>query len=458
LEISALQPNMVDELADYLRQGGRTLLIKGLPGSGKTTLALHLLNTVGEGRGIYFSSRVSDESMRKQFVDIHRVLSEKNFIDTRLDLAENFLGQVFESIRKKPPIVVLDSWDAYAKKMSEIERLKTEEVLITLATSSESSLVFVGESIEHTNLDFLVDAIVEMKTMELDGRLVREMITHKLRGKPIWRNHEVISLHNAKMHTMDVYRRPDFTKSRITLAEEDEDVFSLGTSQLNQLFGGVRRGSMFLIELSADAPFELAESIGMGCVLNQLARERRAIIVPPSGVDPILFLRKYESVMPWSNLTERVRMIVFEQLHGLVVPEKDSEDSVVRQLTTDDPQQLMASIFRVWGGAKKRSKDGGVIGFIDMSQFETTFATKMDYLTELTAISISRLSLLRDSIIFVTSEGSALKQKIQPVSDVHIKITMKHGVGLMYGVKPHTVVYGLNQSENPVQPVITPII
>ncbi|PSN96408.1 hypothetical protein B9Q06_01895 [Candidatus Marsarchaeota G2 archaeon ECH_B_2] len=162
MEISALQPNMVDELADYLRQGGRTLLIKGLPGSGKTTLALHLLNTVGEGRGIYFSSRVSDESMRKQFVDIHRVLSEKNFIDTRLDLAENFLGQVFESIRKKPPIVVLDSWDAYAKKMSEIERLKTEEVLITLATSSESSLVFVGESIEHTNLDFLVDAIVEM--------------------------------------------------------------------------------------------------------------------------------------------------------------------------------------------------------------------------------------------------------------------------------------------------------
>jgi len=149
----------------------------------------------------------------------------------------------------------------------------------------------------------------------------------------------------------------------------------------------------------------------MGCVLNQLARERRAIIVPPSGVDPILFLRKYESVMPWSSLTERVRMIVFEQLHGLVVPEKNSEDSVVRQLTTDDPQQLMANIFRVWGGAKKRSKDGGVIGFIDMSQFETTFATKMDYLTELTAISISRLSLLRDSIIFVTREASTPSNK-----------------------------------------------
>jgi len=73
---------------------------------------------------------------------------------------------------------------------------------------------------------------------------------------------------------------------------------------------------------------------------------------------PILFLRKYESVMPWSSLTERVRMIVFEQLHGLVVPEKNSEDSVVRQLTTDDPQQLMANIFRVWGGAKKGLKMG----------------------------------------------------------------------------------------------------
>jgi len=116
LQNSVLQPDMVDELADYLRQGGRTLLIKGLPGSGKTTLALHLLKTVGGSRGIYFSSRVSDESMRKHFVDIHRILGEKNFIDTRLDLAENFLSQVFESIRKKPPIVVLDSWDATLRR------------------------------------------------------------------------------------------------------------------------------------------------------------------------------------------------------------------------------------------------------------------------------------------------------------------------------------------------------
>jgi len=54
------------------------------------------------------------------------------------------------------------------------------------------------------------------------------MITHKLRGKPIWRNHEVISLYDAKMHTMDVYKRPEFAKSRITLADEDGDVFLWG--------------------------------------------------------------------------------------------------------------------------------------------------------------------------------------------------------------------------------------
>jgi KaiC/GvpD/RAD55 family RecA-like ATPase len=454
------QPDMVCELVDYLNQKGRTLLIKGLPGTGKTTLALHLLGRVGHGEGVYFSSRVSDESMRRQFTGLNRILAEKNFVDTRLGLAETFLEQVFDAFRRRPPIVVLDSWDAYAKKIGEVERLKTEEVLITLASASDSSLVFVGESVDNSNIDFLVDAIVEMRTSEVDGRLIREMVTQKLRGKPIWRNHELISLHDAKIHTMPVYRRPDYTKANITLREDRKEFFTLGDDQLDQLFGGLRRGSMLLIELSDDAPYELAESIGMACVLNQLAQDRRAIIVPPMGVNPILFLRKYESVLPWPTLKDRVRILLFEQLSGVDVPSlsEDQSSGPVSQISVDNVKDLAQSIFKVWGGAKKRSKDGGVIGFVDVSQFETMFATKMDYLIELTAVSISRLSLLGDSIIFVSREDSQLKQKIHSVSDTHVKITMKHGVGLIYGVKPYTPIYGLNQSENPVKPAVTPII
>jgi len=43
----------LDGLRSFLERRGHTLLIKGLAGTGKTTLSLHLLSELGKGREEY---------------------------------------------------------------------------------------------------------------------------------------------------------------------------------------------------------------------------------------------------------------------------------------------------------------------------------------------------------------------------------------------------------------------
>ncbi len=45
----------------------RTLLVKGLAGTGKTTVALEILKAAGEGRGAYISSRVPKIFLKRTF-------------------------------------------------------------------------------------------------------------------------------------------------------------------------------------------------------------------------------------------------------------------------------------------------------------------------------------------------------------------------------------------------------
>lgn len=60
--------NIPPELEEFLQKENYALLIKGLPGTGKTTLALEIINKMASSRNVaYFSSRVSKKRLFSQF-------------------------------------------------------------------------------------------------------------------------------------------------------------------------------------------------------------------------------------------------------------------------------------------------------------------------------------------------------------------------------------------------------
>lgn len=141
-----------DGLYDFLQRRGRTLLIKGDAGTGKTTLALELLRVYGAGgKGVYLSTRVSPKKLYTQFdwlkemvkpehlVSIAYTPDETRFDDMRLGDAKYILAKVLDAIMAlKTPAIVFDTWDGIAKEMEEKERVKTEKSLIAILDSSDN--------------------------------------------------------------------------------------------------------------------------------------------------------------------------------------------------------------------------------------------------------------------------------------------------------------------------------
>ncbi|RLG51494.1 MAG: hypothetical protein DRO00_07145, partial [Thermoproteota archaeon] len=210
------------ELEEFLLSKGNTLLIKGLPGTGKTTLALEIINQLSDsGNAAYFSSRVSKQKLFSQFPWIKGKVKPEQVVqitptrieDVRLSSIQYLIGQVSKALKEiKEGFVVLDSWDAFANELDNLQRLKTEKALISMVDAVRSRLIFISEQFDHSSLEYVVDGLVTLRQTWVFGerakrfereeyverRSVREIEFEKLRGVAIKNRTYVFTLAGSR--------------------------------------------------------------------------------------------------------------------------------------------------------------------------------------------------------------------------------------------------------------------
>ena len=87
------------EIIEFLKKGGgSSLFLKGSAGTGKTTLALQLIEEMGHpDKSFYLSTRVSDQSLYNQFP----WLEEKEMRSRILDSSKIFLETIYSDEEKE---------------------------------------------------------------------------------------------------------------------------------------------------------------------------------------------------------------------------------------------------------------------------------------------------------------------------------------------------------------------
>ncbi len=263
-------------------ESGQTLLIKGLPGTGKTTLALEIMNCLCQERnGMYISTRVDPSRLYAVSPWVEEVIPPRNVVNatqTRLieslkaarkDISDyysvlDFFRVFFDEAEETDnPMIIIDSWDAvlnYTAHLIGNDRASFEQNICEFARDLDTNLILVSEYARVMPLDYIVDGVVSMEQYRLPGyeegslrnRIVRQIRLDKLRGVEISNKSYTVTLHGGRFRFFEPYREQKdarIASDGVRIADPSEDHISTGIPDLDIVTGGLAYGSCNVIEI-----------------------------------------------------------------------------------------------------------------------------------------------------------------------------------------------------------------
>ena len=215
------------ELLDFLRlTGPQSMLLRGPPGSGKTSLSLALLEAF-PGNRFYVTNRVPNDDVLSSFpwlgrnghhgikvidnthYDLSIAQSTHALLQESMDVLTDSPAETRELTEfmwlpeplqeawsrldpKQSTLIVIDSWEAlvdgYLGSSDGVARAElptkaeVERSLLRRMGRATAHLLFVLEREDQTQLDYLVNAVGVTAREVVDGRLERWLTIYKLRG------------------------------------------------------------------------------------------------------------------------------------------------------------------------------------------------------------------------------------------------------------------------------------
>ncbi len=440
-------------LDDFLKTSPCSLLIRGEPGQGKTTFVLTLMRRYrGTYRGYYVSTRVSLEKLEMQFDWVKGLLSKESVLeaeqsskedlkgfDARIGRARNLTEIVTNAALGDSALVVLDSWDTLAKETPFDERAKTERMITTIADAHNSLIVFVGEEDEYSrNSAYLVDGIITLSHYAIDSVKVRKLTIDKMRGTSIPRRDMLYTLENSRFEVLPKLRMKDYLDpARYEPTRPRNGYFSSGNVHLDSILGGIRDGSVMLIETDQDTMRFALELMVSGFLLNALSTRNSAIMVNAADTPA---RESAHLVEPFTHPESSKNFRILA--HG--APEND-----VRVIALQDNEDLNYSLLlKEYDSLRTSKRSGRTVIVLDVGLAEKSGdSTMKTRLVELCRAVRNNGDLL----VLVNRTGLDTVPLCKTVSDMHLQILNRSGVHFVRVQKPSvegpTILFSLSEGD-----------
>jgi KaiC/GvpD/RAD55 family RecA-like ATPase len=440
--------------ADFFRWKPTSLLIRGEPGAGKTTLALELLNyTKHIYRGYYISTRVSYNKLLDQFPWTRELLAEESVLspfkqyskeiavmDVRLGSISSIVELVMKAVMKKRAFIILDSWDALAKEADVKERLKVEKTMVSLADANDSFLVFISEEPELSTVAYLVDGVV---TTEHYNDL-RSLRLDKMRGMSIYDKHVFYTLEQS--HFTPIYKPPNISFHTLCRRNGNKlfepikhKQISTGNRYLDEAIGGIGKGNIVFIETDLNRDRRVLDLLLLDMILNNLRNDGSAIIVNTPD-------------KPYTSILKQIKPYCsYEDLERLLILSADDTLQDLPYLATISYSDLKAScntlVCNKYPELKKKSKT--CLLTLDLGMCETQLTNNQLELVKQNIIRLERAFRENgDIIIFINTTGYKSMPLVQTTMDIHLKLYTKEGATFIETIKPHNGIYGIEVDTN----------
>ncbi|MBN1678429.1 MAG: hypothetical protein JW880_07820 [Candidatus Thermoplasmatota archaeon] len=499
--------------------GGHSLIFRGMAGTGKTTLALQLIEELAAvQQSYYMSTRVSDPSLFRQFpwlldkVKEGEILKARKKIRKKADSeqqVEKILlglaaikgelkaekvkaprrelmrlqgiieqggeespaepgdreGELVVSVGSMMPeiemaydvvdkalpertLVVIDSIDALAEKYGVPASKLISTMQKDLVEGCGTNVVYVLETPDPL-LDYLGDGIIYLNLDSSTGRRIREMDILKLRGCEIRQPKYVYTLLGGRVRTFEYarYSKPDKPKKFEAESDTDAKHVSTGMPELDAMLGGgLRKGTITLIELGPGVPVIASAPIESAVICNSIAQSRGVAWIPTKKTGAESAREELLGFVSAEDFDKNVRILEPHASAGSPKPYAmtlEGEDVRVDMKWQDVEYAL-------------RNSDAPFLAVIGFDSLESVYGPAvldgmMEFLT----------SLLNNEGLFVATVTPSVRStsRLSDLAHAHLRIDKISGVTMIRGEEPYTAPHAMTDPEpRDFRPKLVPIL
>jgi len=440
---------------------GQSLLVRGAPGTGKTTFALSLLAGL-KTPGFYVSTRVFYPELIEHYPWLQDHLPEDHVVDaeamwpgtegrreysslirqfTQLSPESEDFGNLDKFLALPPGVqevfsrfpegersaLVIDSWDGLiepylsnpAGPPSAVHRLRIENALISVLSKANVHTILIQETATSTSLEYLVHGVIELRRDDLEGMVLRELVYHKLRGVPLQSSSVLFSLEGGRFTSVPrAFPHLDpVAEEKFRVRENPPNGLSWGLAEFDRTLGPFRVGEPTLIEYEprvdrgALRPLSdrtVAQAIGSGWEVTVLA-------------DLPFSLSGFLAGLGQLTDPDKIR----EHTTTFTPPPLVTPGEVTPPATRHIIDQLKESI-------TTRSFVGVVLGALSSS-----FGSQAEFVDAIASLS-TRTTERGGILVLIGSSTTPGMAEIVSGARNHIRATHHHRTTLIYGVRPST--------------------
>ncbi len=438
---------MIDEVENALKSmDSYTVLLKGAPGTGKTTYAITLLEKLcqDDTGGVYISTRIDPTVLYKQFPGLESRIPARSIIDaTQSEFSESeyqvlyedvmsFLRSVYGLVAEEDvKILIIDSWDAVSFQIGRDNNVSAEKLeisMLDIARKTKTRLLLITEYSESRKLDYLVDGVVRLDKEVLEGRTVRKLRIDKLRG--------FLVPHTSYPFTLEAGR---FTRFGTTAGElgsgrhrlikrNSKSSYSTGMKDLDMIIGGYPRGSFVLLEIADDSLSQSYRPVLFHTIANFLLNDNGVVYMPEEGYYSSSVKQLLREYVDEEVLTRHLRM-------PTISPGESTDPCLFQIDRADSLESYMEKHLDICDTLKKP-----VLHVIGLSMLSTHPEEEM---RKMLSEMVSLIRTTEDVLIGILKPSTKLKNEIREMADVHLRFVPISGTINVYGIKPYTILYNI---------------
>ncbi|MCI4360279.1 MAG: hypothetical protein L3J91_01100 [Thermoplasmata archaeon] len=493
-------------------KGGRSLIVKGGAGTGKTTFGLELLERAGKPQQSYYlSTRVGDEALYRQFPwlkasemrsrildagklfldainspgrnggqpelpeterkkihaarEMMRTFADERGPPTRVDRThlaallkrnpmpevENVYNRVEQALPEKS-LLVIDSLEGVTHKYG----LEMEEFVMALqkdlVEASNTNVVMILEKPEAGGIEYLVDGLISIQREELDERRVRHLRLEKLRATNITRPRYAVTLNGGRFEALG-FMDTNHAAGPAQIwrpVPDPEKYYSTGIPDFDALLGGgFRRGSFNAFEADVNVGIDDYYELFTPTFLNFLTQSRGIIAVLAAGESPEKLRETLVRHTPPNVFDTRVRIADYTA--------NETEESYIVPMARFNREEAM----RAMTTAEKAARGPEQKPFLEYTAFDTLESLMGDQVAiRMYFHGVQRTKLVGNLGIGLLKPGLLVSSEILNMMDTYFRIINIDNAPCIYGIRPRTTIYSISvdSERGPPHAKLTPIV